>query len=134
MKVNYKVIDAKEFLKANPSGEMDLEYATEVLTQIALISSPPADYEILIDARDSYGDLDYADMYSLIAVLGKHREAFRNKIAILARDDEQFDRANFMELCASLDGFRIGAFLDFERAINWLQPSVDLGEKTQDEL
>ena len=134
MKVNYKVISAKDFLRAKPTGEIDLEYAKKMLAEIALISSPPADYEILLDVRDSYGNINCVDIYALIAVLGKHREAFRNKIAILARDDEQFDRANFMELCASLDGFRIGAFLDFERAINWLQPSVDLGEKTQDEL
>ena len=126
MKVNYKVIDAKEFLRAKPSGEMDLEYAKEVLTQIAVISSPPADYEILLDARDSYGDLDYADMYSLIAVLGKHREAFRNKIAILARDDQQFDRARFLELSANYKGFKVGAFTSFEETINWLQSSGGL--------
>ena len=126
MKVNYKVIEAKDFLKAKTTGEVDLEYAKEVLTQIALISSPPADHEILLDVREGYGNLNYADAYALIAVLKEHRSAFRNKIAILARDDEQFDRAHFLELCARYRGFEVGAFTSFEETINWLQSSGGL--------
>ena len=126
MKVNYKVINAKDFLRAKPTGEIDLEYAKEVLTQIALISRPPADYEILFDIRDAYGNLNYADAYTLIAVLGQHRESFQNKIAILARDDVQFDRANFLKLSANYRGFEVGAFTSFEETINWLQSSGGL--------
>jgi hypothetical protein len=121
MEVNYKVIEAKEFLRAKPAGEIDLEYAEEVLTQIALMSRPPTDHEILLDVREAYGNLNYADAYALIAVLGRHRESFRNKIAILARDDEQFDRAHFLELSANYRGFMVGAFTNFEETINWLQ-------------
>ena len=133
MNVNYKIINAQDFIKAKPSGEIDLARSKEVLSEIAAMVSPPDDYEILLDIREAYGNLSYSDVYELVAVLGQHRAEFSNKIAILARDDEQFDRARFLELSASLNGFRIGAFLDFERTINWLQPSVDLDERTQDE-
>ena len=126
MKTNYKIIEAKEFLKAKPTGEVDLEYAKEVLTQIALMATPPADYEILLDVREAYGNMNYADAYRLIAVLAQHRESFRNKIAILARDDEQFDRAQFMKLCAKYRGFEVGAFTSFEETINWLHSSGGL--------
>ena len=126
MKVNYKVINAKDFLRIKSTGKPDLEYAKKVLTEIALMSRPPADYEILFDVRDAYGNLNYADAYALIAVLGKHRESFRNKIAILARDDEQFDRAHFLELSANYRGFKVGAFTSFEDTINWLQSSGGL--------
>jgi len=131
--VNFKIINAQDFIRANPSGEIDLARSKEVLSEIAAMASGPADYEILLDIREAYGNLSHSDLYELVAVLCRHRAAFRNKIAIIARDDIQFDRARFLELCASLDGFRIGAFLDFERAINWLYPSVDLSEGTEDE-
>jgi hypothetical protein len=63
-----------------------------------------------------------------VAELGRHPEAFRNKVAILARDDLQFDKASFMELCAKNRGFKVAAFTDFERTINWLQSSGDSDE------
>jgi hypothetical protein len=126
MKVNYKVIKAKDFLKAKPTGEADVEYAKKMLTQIAAMATPPADYEILLDIREAQGNLNYADVYELIAVLGRHRNAFRNKIAILARDDEQFDRAHFLELSAKYRGFEVGAFTSFEETINWLHGSSGL--------
>jgi len=44
--------------------------------------------------------------------------ASRNKVAILARDDEQFSRAIFFELCATISGFEVSAFNDSEQAAN----------------
>jgi hypothetical protein len=126
MKIRYKIINAKDFIKAKPTGEIDLEESKKLLGQIAAMASPPADYEVLIDARESYGNLNYADVWELVAELGRHSEAFRNKIALLVRDDEQFDKASFMELCAKNRGFKVAAFIDFEEATNWLQSSSEL--------
>lgn len=126
MKVNYRIIEAKDFIKAKPTGEVDLEHAKKMLVQLALMASAAAEHEILVDVREASDNLNYADIYELIAVLGRHRDAFRNKIAILARDDEQFDRAHFMELCAKYRGFEVGAFTSFEKTINWLHDSSGL--------
>ncbi|MHC4647673.1 MAG: hypothetical protein ACYTBJ_19580 [Planctomycetota bacterium] len=125
MKVSYKIINARDFIKAKPTGEIDLEESKKLLGQIAAMASPPAAYEILIDARESYGNLNYADMWELVAELGRHREAFRNKIAFLVRDDEQFDKASFLQLCAKNRGFEVSAFTSFEETINWLHSSGD---------
>ena len=129
MKTNYKIISAQDFIKAKPSGELDLEQSKKVLIELAAITKPPADYEILLDAREAYGNGTYVDMYQLVEVLGEHRSSFRNKIALLSRGDHQFDNAKFMELCAKNRGFRVGAFTNFEEAIDWLTTSVDI-EKT----
>ena len=131
MEVNYKIINVKDFIKAKPTGEMDLEQSQEALTQIALMASPPSNYEILIDAREAYAHMNYADIYSLIAILGKHRSAFRNKIALLVRDDEQFDNARFMELSSRYRGFKVRAFTSFEETINWLQSSCNSENNAQ---
>ena len=123
MKTVYRVINAKDFIRARPSGEVDLEQSKNVLIQVATMASLPGDYEIMLDVRKAYGNLKCADIYELVNVLSQHRSAFSNKIAILARDDEQFDRARFMELCAGFKGFKLGAFMTFEETINWLQSS-----------
>lgn len=121
MPVNYKIIQAKDFIKAKPTGEIDLKESKKVLGQIAEMVDAIGDYEILIDVRDAYGAMGQEDLCELVLELGRHREAFRSKIAVIARDDEQFNKAVFVEMCANIDGFAFAAFTDFEAAINWLQ-------------
>jgi hypothetical protein len=121
MPVNYRIIQAKEFIKATPSGEVDIEESKKVLGQLAVMAKSVEDCEILLDIRDAYGNLGMQELKELVLEIGKHREAFKNKIAVLARNDEQFNKAVFVEMCANIDGFRITAFVDFEEAINWLQ-------------
>jgi hypothetical protein len=125
MKIRYKIINAKDFIRAKPTGEIDLEESKKLLGQVAAMASPPADYEILLDVRESYGNLSYVDIWDLVSELGRHRSAFRNKIALLVRDDVQFDKASFMEYCARNRGFKVAAFTSFEETINWLQSSGD---------
>ena len=125
MKTTYKIIDAKDFIKAHPTGEADLEQSKKILIELATIAGPPADYEILLDIREAnkhlnYGHLNYCEIYQFVEELGRHRSAFRNKIAVLARPDSQFDRACFMELCAKNRGFQVGAFTEFEKTVEWL--------------
>jgi hypothetical protein len=121
MPVNYKIIQAKDFIKARPTGEIDLELSKKVLGQIAEMMRLVGDYELLVDVREAYSTLDQEDLCELVLELGRHRDAFRSKIAVIARDDEQFNKAVFVEMCANIDGFSISAFTDFEAAINWLQ-------------
>ena len=121
MPVNYKIIQAKDFIKARPTGGIDLEESKKVLGLLAEMAKLVEDCEILLDVREAYGDLDMADLNELVLEFGRHREAFRSKIAILARNDEQFNKAVFVEMCANIDGFTISAFTDFEAAIEWLQ-------------
>ena len=129
MKTTYKIISAKDFIKANPTGEPDLEEAKRILIELVSIAQPPADYEILLDIRESYGHLTYFDVYELVAELGRHRSTFHNKIAFLSRNDHQFDKARFLELCAKNRGFQVGAFTDFEETIEWLQNSVEVSKE-----
>jgi hypothetical protein len=121
MPVNYKIIQAKDFIKAKPTGEIDLDESKKVLGQIAEMVRLIGTYEILMDVREAYGNMDQADLCELVLELGRHREAFLSKIAVIARDDEQFNKAVFVEMCANIDGFTVSAFTDFEEAIDWLQ-------------
>ncbi|MFA5252134.1 MAG: hypothetical protein WC454_06085 [Phycisphaerae bacterium] len=126
MQTNYKIILAKDFIRATPAGELDLEQSKIVISQLVEMANVAADYELLMDVREAHGSMNQNDLWELILELGKHRSAFRNKIAVLARDDEQFNKAVFLEMCASVSGFKISAFHDFEQATNWLQSSDGL--------
>ena len=129
MKTTYKIISAKDFIKASPTGEPDLEQAKRILIELVSIAQPPADYEILLDIRESYGHLTYFDIYELVAELGRHRGIFHNKIAWLSRNDHQFDKGRFLELCARNRGFQVSVFTDFEETIEWLQEAVEVSKE-----
>jgi hypothetical protein len=121
MPVNYKIIQAKDFIKAKPTGGIDLDESKKVLGQIADMAKVVGDCEILMDLREAYGNLDMDDLHELVLEFGRHRDAFRSKIAVITRNDEQFNKAVFVEMCANIDGFTVVAFIDFEKATNWLQ-------------
>ncbi len=121
MELHCTVIHAKDFLKVKSSGEVDLEESKLVLGKIIEMTELPGNYEILLDVRDAYGNLDEEDLWELVLELGRHRAKFRNKIAILAREDAQINKAIFFELCAQIIGFNVSAFTDFEQAIEWIQ-------------
>jgi hypothetical protein len=125
--VNYRVISAKEFLKVKSSGEFDLEQSKEMLRQVAAMVGPAGDYDLLMDLREAVGKpkASYGELYQLLTVLIEHESAFSNKIAVLVRDDDQFDKASFMEFIAE-DRFRIRAFVSFEDATEWLSASGDV--------
>jgi hypothetical protein len=126
MKINYKIVLAKDFIRAKPTGELDLEQSKIMISQLVEMANLTPDYELLVDVREAYGSMDHKDLWELILELGKHRSAFRNKIAVLARDDGQFNKAVFLEQCANISAFKISAFDDFEQATNWLQSSGGL--------
>ena len=121
MPVSYKIIQAKDFIKAKPTGGIDLDESKKVLGQIADMAKVVGDCEILMDLREAYGNLDMDDLHELVLEFGRHRDAFRSKIAVITRNDEQFNKAVFVEMCANIDGFTVVAFIDFEKATNWLQ-------------
>jgi hypothetical protein len=123
MHVNYRIIQAKDFVKVKPRGGVDLEESKKVLGQLAEMEQVLGGYEVLLDVREAYGNLNKDELWELILELGKHRAAFKNKIAVLTRNDEQFNKAVFVEMCATISGFKILAFDSFEQATNWLHSS-----------
>ncbi len=130
MTAKYKVISAKDFIKADPSGDIDLEQSKKVLIELAEITQPPADYEILIDFRHTNTNptkhLSFWDVVEFAKEFCRHRDAFKNKFAFLCRHDEQFDRAKFAQLFTTNRGFRVAAFTNFEEAIDWMAEPEDV--------
>ena len=126
-KVNYRIISAKDFLKAKPSGQFDREESMKILVKIVTFIKSSGDYDILLDIREAFGSVTYLDIYDFVAELKKHRNVIHNKIAVLSREDgQQFDNVQFMELCAKNRGLNVGVFTSYESTINWLATSCEI--------
>ena len=130
MNAKYKIINAKDFIKADPNGDVDLEQSKKILVELAAVTQPPADYEILMDFRHANINtnkyLSFWDVVEFAKEFCRHREAFRNKVAFLCRSGQQFNKAKFAELFTTNRGFRVAAFTNFEEAINWMAEPEDI--------
>jgi hypothetical protein len=126
MDLSVRIIQARDFLKVTPTGEVELEKSKKSLMALVSLNAAPRQYDVLIDTRQKTGYLTLADIAELVDLMLEHRDSFRSKLAVLARPGLGFDHAKFMELYATNRGFRVAAFADFEAAINWLTTSVEL--------
>ena len=120
-KIEYTVININEFLRIKPTGEFDRQETQKFLAKLSELMESSDKGRILLDIRQAYPKvaLTVFDIYDFVEELEKGRTAFHNKIAILTREDFQFDNAQFFELCAKNRGFKIRAFTDFETSIEW---------------
>ena len=120
MKAEIKFVKTRDFIKTTASGQLNLEQSKKVLEEIARLNTPDDLHDILVDIRGTEPGLSLSDIYELVTAVGNHRQAFRKKIAILLGAQHDFDKARFLEMCASNRGYNVNAFDDFEEAVNWL--------------
>jgi hypothetical protein len=66
------------------------------------------------------GKLSATDVWEIATSLEEWGICRHNRIAILNAPKDNFDRAAFLETCATNRGFDIRAFRDFEKALYWL--------------
>ena len=120
MAIKIKVITGTDFIEVTPEGVINLTTSKQLLTAIAKAEDTPVDYELLIDFRDTQGDLSVLDVYQLAAELILYGGTFRRKVALLVLPGINFDRASFFETCSHNRGFSVNAFMDYEKAMRWL--------------
>src|SRR5262245_6233474 len=98
MDLNLRLIQAKDFLKASPTGKYDIEMAKQFLLELAKENAAPRQYDVLIDVRGASLSLSFADITELVQVMIVNRDSFRSKLAILTLPGHHFDNAKFMQL------------------------------------
>ena len=120
MSATVRVLHATDFLRARTDGRVDLEMGKELLADLAEAARPLERYEVLIDIRNSIGQLTADELSELAGSLIDFRSTFLHKTAVLC-PRERFDNARFFSLLAASHGFaRIRAFLSYEDAMEWL--------------
>ena len=125
MDLQLQIIHASDFLRACPSGELDMEGSKQLLLTLAAANKPPADRDILIDLRTASGTrLEPEQMVALVHVMVDHLASFQHKMALLLSPDAPGYRAGLMEHLADSRGFNVEVFKDFEQAMTWLMSSA----------
>jgi len=119
MRTNVKVIRARDFIRAKPDGEANLEAAEQLLKDIVQAGAGLDEFEILVDTREVFGMLSATDLWTLAERLVRYRHSFARRTAVVC-PIERFDHARFFSLCAENHGFNIQAFTSYEDAIECL--------------
>ena len=117
---NIRIIHINDFVRADVDGHFDLKRSQELLKELAGFTRENPTQHILLDGREATSDLTTVDIFNLVSSLFEAGVGVRNKLALLNRPKDDFDRAAFLELCARNRGFNISAFRDFEAALAWL--------------
>jgi hypothetical protein len=126
MATKIKLITTGDFLEVTTEGIINLTTSRQLLVDIAKADHPPADYELLVDFRDTQSQLSVTDVYQLAAELCQHGDTFRRKVALLVVPGINFEQAHFFETCSHNRGFSINAFTDYEKAMRWVLSAEDL--------
>lgn len=125
MKANIKFVKTKDFLKTTASGELNLAESMKVLHTIAEFNHADNSHDMLIDLRETTSVLTLSDIYELVTEVGRHRQYFRKKIAILLGPQHDIDKARFLQMTAENRGYRVNVFTDFEESVTWLMDEVE---------
>ena len=121
MNVSIEIVKARDFLKTTARGELDLKKCKELLNKIVEKAIKHNKHHILIDIRGtSSPKMGTIELYSLVGEMEKYKDVLNNKMVILDDDDENYNKVEFIEMCAKNRGFSINAVTDYEEAINWL--------------
>jgi len=128
MELKARIVQATDFIVATPDGVLDLEKSRDLLKKITKTSEGHGEFHILIDFRTTDIKLSTVDVWEICRGLSEYGETFKRKTAILVREDGNFEKMRFFELCAFNRGFKINTFTDFEEAIMWLLPKNNAGK------
>jgi hypothetical protein len=131
MDLDIRIIQHNEFLKTTPSGQIDLKTSKRVLHRLASLNRLPSKRDVLLDLRDTTSGLTILDITELVELMIKHRDSFRNKLAIITKTGTPHQLAAFMETYAVNRGFHVAAFDNFEAAILWLATIIAVPPEDQ---
>ena len=128
MAYDVRVIHIREFMKTDITGEIDLNASRGMLSELMEACKLENMTHILFDCREASSHSTVLDVWTLARDLGSIGVTPENRVAVLTRPKDNFDRAAFLELCATNRGYQLKAFREFEEAFAWLtseEPSSD---------
>lgn len=123
MDVQHQVFQSHDFLRTTVSGELDLAASKAVFQTLIEQVQPPPRREILVDYRDAVCRVSTAQIFELARFLAALWPLRQHRIALLVRP-EDFDSAEFAELCAQNRGLILAAFSRLEDADRWLNAPI----------
>lgn len=120
-----QVIHAGDFIKATPQGEVNLELSKTRIGQVVEALNPAQSYNFLVDWRNVTINFSMTDMFYLALELGKYKQIANARMSLLVSVDN-FDRGEFLQLCAQNRGVKLAAFTEYEEALGWITVESEL--------
>jgi hypothetical protein len=115
----------KDRLNVIARGVIDAEALKQILSDIAERTQHPFDGEVLVDLRNGTCSLKTGTIYAIANELKANLWPLENKVAMVsARDIEQYDQILLLSSCVSNRGFKLAAFYDLDRALQWLSQKL----------
>ena len=130
MTVSYKMYKIKDFVRRTENGEINMQKSLNAVAELAVASDLHKDVNVLIDLRDTETTLNFRDLLKVTLEFAWYKDCFRNKIAaVIPKDSERIERAEFFKTTMKAGGFLIDYFTDFDKAIEWLSKIEPLYDK-----
>lgn len=117
MDIRFQVLDAEKLLRVDAEGKVNVAATLRVAKEIAAFDAP---HPVLVDVRRLQGRLSMLEIVELVKTLTMEVERYQRRLALLVRNDDQLERARFMETYSRNRGLPIAAFADYEEAVRWL--------------
>lgn len=126
--LNLCLIRGQELLHATPHGTLGLERSREALCQLLAegtegAGDAPGAYDLLFDVREADIAMELTEVWALLEDLDECNPGFDGRLALLDHWDpwgDTFDRMQFFEASSERIGVEAKAFLEFEKAVDWL--------------
>jgi len=123
MPIELQIIRAQEFIRVGAQGHFDLEASQAVLKQLASACRKRGIHQALLDvralqpgAKPVFSPKDLVALVETFDQVGFKRE---DRVAVLYGADPHH-RASLFSFAATVHGWQVQAFKDFERAVFWL--------------
>ena len=123
MPIELQIIRAQEFIRVSAEGHFDLEASQAVLKQLATACRKRGIHQALLDvralqpgAKPVFSPKDLVALVETFDQVGFKRE---DRVAVLYGSDPHH-RASLFSFAATVHGWQVQAFNNFERAIYWL--------------
>ena len=121
MLLSIEIINGRDFLKTSAQGELDLTKSKKLLHTIVEKARKHKNHHLMIDMSVTTSPhIRTIELYNIVMEMEKHKSVLRNKIVVIDDPDENFNKMEFIEMCAKNRGFKINVVSDYEEAIEWL--------------
>ena len=119
MPLGLQIVRAREFIRLDAHGHLDLEGSRAVLKALADACRKRRLESAMLDVRDMRTDLTPADLATLVRDFCDIGFTRHQRLALLHSSDEDY-RAKLFALISHLRGWTVQAFDSFEGALDWL--------------
>lgn len=132
MPLELQLIRAREFIRIGPHGKVDLAESRLILEALSSACQKRGIERALLDVRDVWSDFGPEELAACIQMFHEIGFPHVKRLALLYAGDPH-RRVRTFAMIASLRGWSVRAFENFEEAFEWLSLSSDSGASTAKE-